>query len=97
MVMTVIYNICPPTALQKHEPFLSRALRGGGRQTDDTAMRNGERKTQSQLEQRLHVVSLHQVGLMKGCGTLASFMAPGKLVCGYVAILLKTGEKSNAR
>lgn len=45
MVMMVIYNVYPPTALQKHEPFLSGALRGGGRQTDDIAMRNGERKT----------------------------------------------------
>lgn len=70
MVMMVIYNVYPPTALQKHEPFLSGALRGGGRQTDDIAMRNGERKTQSQLEQRLHVVSLHPVVLMKGCGML---------------------------
>ena len=42
--MMVIY-IYPPTALQKREPFLSGALRSGGRQTDDIAMWNGERKT----------------------------------------------------
>lgn len=97
MVMTVIHNIYPPTALQNHEPFLSGALRGGGRQTDNIAMRNSKRNPQPQLEQRLHAVSLHQVVVMKGCGMLASFIAPGKLVYGYAAVLLRTGEKSNTR
>lgn len=40
MVITAMHNICPPTALQKREPFLS----GGGRLTDATAMRKGESK-----------------------------------------------------
>lgn len=57
MVIMVIYSTCPPAALQKHEPFSSGALRGGGRQRADIAVRKGKRKTESRLEQRLHIVS----------------------------------------